>query len=151
MAAHVRQRDREIAIRLALGATTARIRRFVLTETVRLTGVGALVGIAGAIAAGPLLRGLLFGVGPLGPVTIVGAALLLVGAALLASSVPLRRATRVDAVAILRRDAPLPRGGPAGPGAAPRRYRGAQRRALVGKDGAGRRARGAAGSGGNLY
>ena len=105
IAAHVRQRDREIAIRLALGATTARIRRFVLTETVRLTGVGALVGIAGAIAAGPFLGGLLFGVGPLDPVAIIGAALLLVGAAVLASSVPLRRATRVDAVAILRRDA----------------------------------------------
>lgn len=102
MAAHVRQRDREIAIRLALGATTMRIRSLVLTEAVRLAGVGALLGVAGALAASPLIRSLLFGLDPLDPTTIIGAALLLVAAAALASYVPLRRATRVNPVAILR-------------------------------------------------
>lgn len=102
VAAHVRQRDREIAIRLALGATTMRIRRLVLTEAVRLAGGGALIGVAGAFAATPLIRSLLFGVDPLDPTTIIGAALLLVVAAALASYVPLRRATRVDPVIVLR-------------------------------------------------
>jgi ABC-type antimicrobial peptide transport system permease subunit len=100
--AYVRQRDREIAVRVALGATSTRIRRLVLTETVRLAGAGALIGMVGALAAAPLIRGLLFGVDPLDPTTIAGAALLLLGAAALASLVPLHRATRVDPLAVLR-------------------------------------------------
>jgi putative ABC transport system permease protein len=102
MAAYVRQRDREIAIRQALGATATRVRRFVLAETVRLAGLGAVIGLAGAVGATRLLRGMFFEVDPLDPLTILGAALLLIAASALASYVPLRRATRVDAVATLR-------------------------------------------------
>ena len=102
MASYVRQRDREIAIRMAVGATATRIRNFVLVETVRLAGLGALIGVAGALAANPLVRGMLFGVDPLDAPTIVGAALLLVASAALASYVPLRRATRIDAAGMLR-------------------------------------------------
>jgi ABC-type antimicrobial peptide transport system permease subunit len=102
MAAYVRQRDHEIALRLALGATPARVRQFVLAETVRLAGLGAMIGLAGAAAATGLLRGMLFEVDPLDPSTIVGAALLLIVASALASYWPVRRATRVDAVAMLR-------------------------------------------------
>jgi ABC-type antimicrobial peptide transport system permease subunit len=57
MAAHVRQRDREIALRLALGATGANVRRLVLVEAGRLAGSGALLGVAGAVAGTRLLRG----------------------------------------------------------------------------------------------
>jgi ABC-type antimicrobial peptide transport system permease subunit len=103
MAAHVRQRDREMAIRLALGATAARIRRLVLNEALRLAGAGAMIGIAGALAAGRLVRGLLFGVDPMDPPTLAGTALLLVAGAALACYLPLRRAARVDAVTLLRR------------------------------------------------
>ncbi len=102
MAAYVRQRDREIAIRLALGATATRVRHFVLAETIRLAGLGAVIGVAGATAATPLVRGMLFGVDPLDAPSLIGAAFLLVAAATLASYVPVRRATRVDAMAILR-------------------------------------------------
>jgi predicted permease len=102
MAAYVRQRDHEIALRLALGATPARVRQFVLAETVRLAGLGAVIGLAGAAAATRLLRGMLFQMDPLDPSTIVGAALLLIVASALASYLPVRRATRVDAVAMLR-------------------------------------------------
>jgi len=85
-----------------VGATATRIRNFVLVETVRLAGLGALIGVAGALAANPLVRGMLFGVDPLDAPTIVGAALLLVASAALASYVPLRRATRIDAAGMLR-------------------------------------------------
>lgn len=102
MAAYVRQRNREIAIRLALGATATGVRRFVLAETVRLAGLGAVIGVAGAAAGGRLLRGILFEIDPLDPSTTAGAALLLIVASLLASYLPMRRATRVDAVAMLR-------------------------------------------------
>ena len=70
MAAYVRQRDREIALRLALGATADSVRRFVLAETVRLAGLGAVIGLAGAALATRLLRGMLFEVVPLDPSTI---------------------------------------------------------------------------------
>jgi ABC-type antimicrobial peptide transport system permease subunit len=102
MAAYVRQRDREIALRLALGATAARIRRLVLAETLRLAGLGAAIGLAGAAAATRFLRSMLFEVDPLDPPAVLGAAALLVVAAAIASYVPVRRATRVDAVALLR-------------------------------------------------
>jgi putative ABC transport system permease protein len=102
MAASVRQRDREIAVRLALGATAARVRRLVMAEAITLTGVGALLGAAGAMATSRLLEGMLFEVSALDPVTIGGTVLVLLGAAALASLVPLRRATRTDVMTTLR-------------------------------------------------
>jgi putative ABC transport system permease protein len=102
MASYVGQRDREIALRLALGATANRVRRFVLGETIRLAGVGALIGVAAAAATSRLLRGMLYEVDPLDPLALTAAALLLIVASLLASYVPVRRATRVDAIAMLR-------------------------------------------------
>jgi putative ABC transport system permease protein len=102
MAAYVACRDREIALRVALGATGSRVRRLVLAETARLAGMGTLLGLIGTAMATRLLTSMLFEVAPLDPLTMVGAALLLAAASALASYVPLRRATRVDAMAILR-------------------------------------------------
>jgi putative ABC transport system permease protein len=102
MAAHVDQRTREIALRLALGSTAAGVSRLVLYEAVRLAGAGAAVGVAAAAAITRLLRGMLFEVNPLDPSTMAGAALLLVAASAIASYAPVRRATRVDAASILR-------------------------------------------------
>jgi hypothetical protein len=59
MAAYVRQRDREIALRMALGATTTAVRRFVLAEALRLAGLGAIIGLAAAASATRLMRGML--------------------------------------------------------------------------------------------
>jgi predicted permease len=102
MATYVRQRDREIALRLALGATTAGVRRFVIAEAARLAGVGAALGVTGAVVAMRLLSGMVYEIDPLDPWTIAGAAVLLLLAAALASYLPVRRATRADAVAVLR-------------------------------------------------
>lgn len=102
MAAYVHQRDREIAVRLALGATGARVRRFVLGEAMKLAGAGSLAGLAGAVIAGRVLRGVLFEVDPLDPRHIAGAAFVLLLASYLVCYVPARRATRVDASATLR-------------------------------------------------
>ncbi len=102
MAAYVRQRDRELALRVALGATAARVRRLVLGEAAWLAGLGAAIGLAGATAATRLLRGLLFQIEPLDPPTLLGAAMLLIAAAALAAYVPMRTATNADAVALLR-------------------------------------------------
>ncbi|HEY0874882.1 MAG TPA: ABC transporter permease [Vicinamibacterales bacterium] len=102
MAAHVRQRDREIAVRLALGATAANVRRLVLVEAGRLAGLGVLLGIAGAVAGTRFLRGLLFEVQPMDPLAIGGAAMLLIAVAALAAYAPMRRAARADVMGVLR-------------------------------------------------
>jgi ABC-type lipoprotein release transport system permease subunit len=102
MAAYVRQRYPEIGIRVALGATASDVRRLVLGEGLRLAGLGVALGVAGAVVANRLLRGLLFDVDPLDPVSIVAAMLLLVGVSALASYVPARRAVDLDPIATLR-------------------------------------------------
>ena len=102
IAAFVHQRDREIAVRLALGATPARVRRLVLAEAIRLGGAGALIGLAGAAIASRVLRSVLFEVDPLDPLTMGGAAVLLIVASGAAGYLPARWATRLDATAMLR-------------------------------------------------
>lgn len=104
MAASVRQRDAEIGIRVALGATAADVRRLVLGEGLRLAGLGAAIGLASAVTATRLLGGLLFEVHPLDPGTLLAAVLLLIAASALASYLPARRATRVDPIVMLRTD-----------------------------------------------
>ena len=102
IASYVRQRDREIGIRVALGATAANVRNLVLTEALRLAGVGAAAGLIGAMVTTRLVRGMLFEVDPLDPPTLAGAALVLIAASLLAAYVPTRRATRLDPAGMLR-------------------------------------------------
>ncbi len=104
MAAFVRQRHTEIGIRFALGATGSDVRRLVLKEGVWLAGLGAVIGLASAMVATRLLRGLLFEVQPLDPVSMLAAALLLVAVSALACYLPARQATRVDPVTLLRTD-----------------------------------------------
>lgn len=100
--ASVRQRYGEIGVRVALGATSSDVRRLVLGEGMRLAGLGAAIGLAGAAAAARLLRGLLFGVLPLDPVSLLAATLLLVAVSAMACALPARRAARVDPVTMLR-------------------------------------------------
>jgi predicted permease len=102
MAAYVRQRHTEIGIRLTLGATPSVVRRLVLGEGLRLAGVGAAIGLAIAVATTRVLRGLLFALDPLDPASLLGAAVLLVGASALACYLPARHATGVDPVTVLR-------------------------------------------------
>lgn len=102
IATFVRQRDREIGIRMALGATDANVRNLVLTEAARLAGSGAAAGLVGALVTTRFLRGMLFGVDPLDVPTLAGATLSLLLVSLLAAYAPTRRARRVDAAALLR-------------------------------------------------
>jgi putative ABC transport system permease protein len=102
MAASVRQRHAEIGMRVALGATPRDIRLLVVGEGLRLAMGGALAGLVLSWMATPLLRAMLFETEPLDPATLAGAALFLVAAALLATLLPARRATKVDPVEMLR-------------------------------------------------
>jgi putative ABC transport system permease protein len=99
---YVRERYRDIAVRRALGATAADVSRLVFGEAIGLAALGAAIGLIGAVGAAHLVRGMLFDVAPLDPVTILGAAMLLVAISALASYLPVRRATRIDPLVALR-------------------------------------------------
>ena len=104
MATAVRDRTREIGVRMALGASPGRVRREVLGSALVVAGTGALAGFALSIGATRLLRSLLFEVSPLDPVALLGAGGVLLAAGLLAAFVPARHATRVDPARALRAD-----------------------------------------------
>ena len=100
----VRQRTREIGIRMALGARSTDVVRLIVAGHSRAVIIGFVVGLAGAVAASQGLRGFLFGVSPFDPVAYLGVAGVLVVAGLLASYVPARRATRINPIEALRCD-----------------------------------------------
>jgi predicted permease len=100
----VNRRTHEIGIRMALGARRADVLRLVLARGLRLSAVGAALGLVGAIAASRLMSSFLYGVRPTDPLCYVASILVAVGVALLASYFPARRATKVDPVVALRHE-----------------------------------------------
>jgi putative ABC transport system permease protein len=102
MALTVTQRTRELGIRMALGAARANIFRLVLGHGISLIGVGIIIGLIGAVAVGRALMSLLYNVGALDTGAVAVAIVALSGVALIACSVPARRATRVDPIIALR-------------------------------------------------
>jgi predicted permease len=98
----VSQRQREIGIRLALGAQSDDVVEMVLRQGARLALVGVVIGIAAAWGLTPLMRSLLFGVTAQDPQTFAAVAVLLILVALLACYIPARRATRIDPLVALR-------------------------------------------------
>jgi len=102
MAHTVGQRQREIGLRLALGADRAAVLRLVLTEAGALVAIGVAIGLACSAMASRGLASLLFGLSPIDPVAFGGASLLLAAVAFLAGYLPARRASRLDPVIALR-------------------------------------------------
>ena len=102
MAYAVTQRTREIGIRMAIGARAAAVIRTVLGGSMTSVLLGLVVGAVVASSLAPLVRGFLFGVTPHDPRVYVGAAAVLLIAALVAALAPAWRATRVDPVTALR-------------------------------------------------
>ncbi len=100
----VGQGSREVGIRLALGATPANIKTLIVRGGMTLASWGAGAGIVGALAAGRLVRSLLFGVGPNDLVTFAAVPSLLALIAFVASYIPARRASRIDPSISLRCD-----------------------------------------------
>jgi putative ABC transport system permease protein len=98
----VAQRTREIGIRMALGAQAAHVRRLVIAEGMAPVLIGSAAGIGAGLLATRAIRGLLFGVTPLDPLSLAAAPGILAVIALLACYLPARRATRVDPLVALR-------------------------------------------------
>ncbi|HYM00724.1 MAG TPA: FtsX-like permease family protein, partial [Blastocatellia bacterium] len=98
----VGQRTHEIGVRVALGASRQTVLGLVLGRSLVLTIAGAIVGVAGALALTRLMSAMLFEIRPADPLTFSAVPLLLIGATLLASYLPARRAMRVDPAVALR-------------------------------------------------
>jgi predicted permease len=104
MAHSVAQRTREIGIRMAVGAARVDVVRLVMRQGLTVVLIGSLIGLAGAVGAAQLIRGVLYGDNALDPVTFVAVPLVLIGVATLATWIPARRASGVNPVSALRRE-----------------------------------------------
>jgi predicted permease len=104
MAYTVAQRTNEIGIRLALGARRGQVRGMVLRESGWLALAGVAVGISVALGLGRLVASLLYGVRPADPLSVLGAALLLLAVALSSGWIPARRASRLEPMDALRHE-----------------------------------------------
>jgi ABC-type antimicrobial peptide transport system permease subunit len=102
LAYSVAQRSREIGLRLALGAPTARIRGMVLKQVARMAAIGVVLGAGVAWALGLAAQSILLGVNAGDPLALVAAAALLTVVMLGAAYIPARRASRVDPMSVLR-------------------------------------------------
>ena len=100
----VAERTREIGVRMALGATAGAVRRMVVSQGAKVVLVGTVVGVAAALASTRLLDALLYEVDAVDPVVFVAMSIMMIGIGMLASYVPARRASNVDAIESLRND-----------------------------------------------
>lgn len=98
----VAQRTREIGIRIALGANRRDVLRLVVGQGLKLTLIGAAIGLAAAFAVTRLIQSFLFGISATDPATFAAATFLLVTIACLACYLPARSASRVDPMVALR-------------------------------------------------
>jgi ABC-type antimicrobial peptide transport system permease subunit len=104
MASAVDQQQRELGIRMALGATASEVRRMVLRQALLVAGAGTLVGLVASIVGSRLLTSMLFQVTPFDPTTLAGVAGLLLIIATGAAYIPAQRATAIDPARALRAD-----------------------------------------------
>jgi len=100
----VTERQREIGIRVALGASSGGIVRLILRQGLSIAIFGVAFGVIGALALARVTRSLLFGVSPTDPFTYLAVGLVIIGVALLACMVPAQRAMRVDPLVAIRNE-----------------------------------------------
>jgi putative ABC transport system permease protein len=103
LAFSVSARTNEIGIRMSLGADAGRVQRMILKEGGVLLVLGLLVGVVGAMSATQFIRGLLFGVAPNDPVTLVLVAALMAAVGIAACWLPALRAANIDPAVAIRR------------------------------------------------
>jgi predicted permease len=102
LAFSVSARSNEIGIRMSLGADRGRVQRMILKEGGVLVAIGLVTGVGGAYFATRVMRGLLFGVAPHDPATLIGVAVTMAVIGILACWIPALRAARIDPAITMR-------------------------------------------------
>jgi predicted permease len=100
----VSQRTREIGVRMAIGAAARDISQLILREGMRPVVIGLAAGLAAALAANRILQSQLVGVSPFDPLVLIATPAVLVGVALAACLIPVRRALTIEAAVALRHE-----------------------------------------------
>jgi predicted permease len=100
----VSQRRREIGIRMALGAVKSDVLKMIVRQGIKLALIGMMIGLAGALGLTRFLSGLLYGVKPSDPLTLVTVSALLITVALIACYIPARQAAKVDPLEALKHE-----------------------------------------------
>ena len=104
MATMVRQRTRELGVRMALGATAGELRRMVMRRGLAIAVSGSVLGLIGALLTNRLLSAMLYGVTPADVTTLAVVTGFLISVAALASLIPAQASTRIDPMVALRTD-----------------------------------------------
>jgi putative ABC transport system permease protein len=102
MSYSVAQQTREIGIRMALGAQRSDVLKMTVKQSLKLVGLGLLIGLVSAFILTRVMATLLFGISATDPLTFLSISLVLLAVAMLASYIPALRATRVDPMIALR-------------------------------------------------
>jgi predicted permease len=102
LAFSVSTRTSEIGVRMSLGADRNRVQRMILKEGSVLLAIGLVLGMTGAFFAARLIRGLLFGVTPNDPITLIGVAMMMAAIGIGACWIPALRAARIDPAIAMR-------------------------------------------------
>jgi ABC-type antimicrobial peptide transport system permease subunit len=100
----VMKRTREIGVRIAVGADRMQFRALVLKQAMMLVGAGIVIGLAGALAGGQLLRNMLYGVTPGDPRLLAIACVVITATGGIATYLPARRAVSTDPMQALRNE-----------------------------------------------
>ncbi len=100
----VSQRTQEIGLRMAIGAQRRDVLRLVVGGGMKLAAIGAIIGVAGALALSSVVATMLFELTPFDPASYSATAVVLLAVAMLACYVPARRAMRVDPIVALRQE-----------------------------------------------
>lgn len=102
LSASIRRRTREIAVRLALGATPREVSGAIVRRALLHAAAGVALGLTAAVSIGRVLSGTLFGVSPADPATLAGVALLMLAVSALAAILPARVAASITPIDALR-------------------------------------------------
>ena len=102
MAYSVNGRKREIGVRMALGATRKSVLWLILKQGMSLVVAGVMIGLVAALVVGRLLARMLYGISASDPISVAGAACVLLAVALVACYLPARSASRRDPLVALR-------------------------------------------------
>ena len=98
----VAQRKREIAVRMAIGASSSSVARLIVMESLMLAFGGGVLGALGVASVSRMAQSILFGIAPQDPLTLIATAVVLLVTVLAASWLPARRASRINPVAAMR-------------------------------------------------